>query len=187
VQLNQKGYAEADSWTYQTAEPDIFVGGDIYTGPKFVIDAIAAGKEGADSLHRFVHEGHSLTLGRVRRDNFKYLDKENVMIAIDSFDSAKRQKHGIDAGKVKTFRDDRLPFTEEQVKAETARCLSCGAALVDQNICIGCGLCTTRCKFDAIQLHRKYDAWGVPYEKLVGNVLVTTAQKAARVVLKQEI
>ena len=187
VQVNKKGYAEADSWTYQTAEPDIFVGGDIYTGPKFVIDAIAAGKEGADSLHRYVHEGHSLTLGRVRRDNFKYIDKSNVLIAVDSFDSARRQKHGIDADKVKTFRDDRLPFTEEQVKTETARCLSCGAALVDQNICIGCGLCTTRCKFDAIQLHRKYDAWGVPYEKLVGHVLATTAQKAGRSLLKKEI
>lgn len=187
VQLSKKGYAEADSWTYQTAEPDIFVGGDIYTGPKFVIDAIAAGKEGADSLHRFVHEGHSLTLGRVRRDNFKYIDKENVLIAIDSFDSAKRQKHGIDIEKVKTFRDDRLPFTEEQVKTETARCLSCGAALVDQNICIGCGLCTTRCKFDAIQLHRRYDAWGVPYDNLVGHVLATTVQKAARSLLKKEI
>ena len=185
VKLNKKGYAEADGWTYQTAEPDVFVGGDIYTGPRFVIDAIAAGKEGADSLHRFVHEGHSLTLGRVKRDNYHYLDKDNLVIG--SYDTAPRQKHGIDADKVKTFRDDRLPFTEEQVKTETARCLSCGAALVDQNICIGCGLCTTRCKFDAIQLHRKYDAWGVPYEKLVGHVLATTAQKAGRSLLKKEI
>ena len=35
---------------YQTAEPDIFVGGDVYTGPKFAIDAIAAGKTGRN-LH----------------------------------------------------------------------------------------------------------------------------------------
>jgi NADPH-dependent glutamate synthase beta subunit-like oxidoreductase len=187
VVLNKKGYAEADSWTYQTAEPDIFVGGDIYTGPKFVIDAIAAGKEGADSLHRFVHEGHSLTLGRVRRDNFKYIDKNNVLIPLSGYDSAKRNRHGVDESKVKTFRDERLPFTEEQVKAEAARCLKCGAAWVDSNICIGCGLCTTRCKFDAIHLHKEYDAWGVPYEKLVGHVLKTTVQRVGRRVMKKDV
>lgn len=185
VELNKKGYAEADSWTYQTAEPDIFVGGDIYTGPRFVIDAIAAGKEGADSLHRFVHEGHSLTLGRIRRDNYKYIDKDNL--EIDSYDTATRQKHGTDRSKVKTFEDDRLPFTEEQVKTETSRCLSCGAAKVDPNICIGCGLCTTRCNFDAIHLHRAYDAWGVPYEKLVGHVVKTTAQKVGRRIVRKDI
>ena len=185
VALNQKGYAEADSWTYQTAEPDIFVGGDIYTGPRFVIDAIAAGKEGADSLHRYVHEGHSLTLGRVKRDNYHYIDKDNL--SIGEYDTASRQKHGIDETKVKTFRDDRLPFTEEQVRAEAARCLSCGAAKVDRNICIGCGLCTTRCKFDAIHLRKEFDAWGVEYEKLVPLVLKTTAQKVGRRIVKKEI
>ena len=54
----------------------------------------------------------------------------------------------------KSFRDPQLVFTEEQVKTETARCLSCGASIVDENRCVGCGLCTTRCEFDAIHLHR---------------------------------
>ena len=40
------GGALADKLTYQTSEPDIFVGGDVYTGPRFAIDAIAAGREG---------------------------------------------------------------------------------------------------------------------------------------------
>ena len=44
---------------------------------------------------------------------------------------------------------------EEQVKAETSRCLSCGASVVDPNKCIGCGVCTTKCVFDAIHLHRE--------------------------------
>ncbi|MBP5239168.1 MAG: 4Fe-4S binding protein, partial [Oscillospiraceae bacterium] len=98
-----------------------------------------------------------------------------------------RNRHGVDESRVKTFRDERLLFTEEQVKAETARCLKCGAAVVDTNICIGCGLCTTRCRFDAIHLHKQYDAWGVPYEKLVGHVLKTTAQKVGRRVVKKDI
>ena len=74
VEFNPNGTLKADPVTYQTAEPDIFTGGDNYTGPRFAIDAIAAGKEGCVSIHRFVHEGQSLTLGRNRRQ-FIELDK----------------------------------------------------------------------------------------------------------------
>ncbi|MFA9377242.1 MAG: FAD-dependent oxidoreductase [Lachnotalea sp.] len=187
VELNRNNTAKADSWTYQTAQKDVFVGGDAYTGPRFAIDAIAAGKEGAESLQRFVWEGHSLTLGRVKRDNYKYLDKDNLVLP--EYDNAKRQKSGRDSSKSLSFKDERITFTEEQVKKETARCLGCGAARVDQNICIGCGLCTTRCKFDAIILTRKYDAWGVPYEKLVGAIVKDTVLKVGRTIagsFKQE-
>ena len=41
VEIRPNGGAIADPVTYQTAEPDIFVGGDVYTGPRFAIDAIA--------------------------------------------------------------------------------------------------------------------------------------------------
>lgn len=152
VEINPNGTAKADPVTYQTAEPDIFVGGDIYTGPKFAIDAIAAGKEGCESIHRFVHEGHSLTLARNLR-KFVELDKDNL--EIEEFDNAKRQIPGKKAGvAAETFKDLRSTFTEEQIRTEAKRCLGCGATVVDENKCIGCGLCTTRCEFDAIHLNR---------------------------------
>ncbi|MDD3402155.1 MAG: FAD-dependent oxidoreductase [Hespellia sp.] len=152
VELGRGGAAEADAVTLQTAEPDIFVGGDVYTGPKFAIDAIAAGKQACESIHRFVHEGHSLTLGRDLRQ-FVELDKEDINV--ETFDNAKRQIPGKKTGIAKsTFSDLRSVFTEEQVKAEADRCLGCGATVVDENKCIGCGLCTTRCEFDAIHLSR---------------------------------
>lgn len=152
VEFNRNGTAIADPVTYQTAEPDIFVGGDVYTGPKFAIDAIAAGKEGCVSIHRFVHEGHSLTLARDLR-KFVELDKDNIVV--EKFDNAKRQIPGRKAGVAKTtFHDLRSTFTEEQVQAEAKRCLGCGATIVDENKCIGCGLCTTKCEFDAIHLSR---------------------------------
>lgn len=152
VELNRNNTAKADGFTYQTAQSDIFVGGDVYTGPKFAIDAIAAGKQAAISLHRFVQPGQSLVLGRDRRQ-YIALDKENL--EIKDFDNTPRQTPPTDATKAKTYNDDRLPFTEEQLKKETERCLGCGATIVDQYKCVGCGLCTTKCKFDAIQLKRK--------------------------------
>ena len=153
VEFNPNGTAKADPVTYQTAEPDIFVGGDAYTGQKFAIDAIAAGKQGAISLHRYV-QGATLTIGRDRRQ-FIELDKKNALIAVDSYDNTPRQRIGYNDALRKTFRDERIAFTAEQVKAETARCLGCGASIVDPNKCIGCGVCTTKCAFDAIHLHRE--------------------------------
>ena len=154
VQLGRGQGAVADPVTYQTAEPDIFVGGDVYTGPKFAIDAIAAGKEGAISIHRFVQPHSSLTIGRNRRQ-FIELDKDNI--ALESYDRAPRQTCGMDEAidYRHSFRDAHLTFTEEQVRTETARCLGCGASVVDPNKCIGCGVCTTKCEFDAIHLHRE--------------------------------
>ena len=154
VELRPNGGALANKLTYQTSEPDIFVGGEVYTGPKFAIDAIAAGREGAVSLHRYVHEHCTLTIGRNRRD-FIELDKTNIKV--EAYDSSSRQippKADVKE-QAKTFRDLSQSLTEEQVKKETSRCLSCGASVVDPNKCIGCGICTTKCMFDAIHLHRE--------------------------------
>jgi len=144
-------YPVADKLTYQTAEEDIFVGGDCYTGPKFAIDAIAAGKEAAESLHRYVQHGH-MTIGRNRRD-FIELDKDDIMV--ESYDNGSRQVEGV-AAKENPFSEYMVTLSEDQVRKETARCLSCGASVVDENRCIGCGICTTKCAFDAIQLHRDH-------------------------------
>ena len=153
VEFDPNGTAKADPVTYQTAEADIFVGGDAFTGQKFAIDAIAAGKQGAVSLHRFV-QGATLTIGRDRRQ-FIELDKKSALIAVDSYDNTPRQRVGYNEVLRNTFRDERVAFTAQQVRAETARCLGCGASIVDPNKCIGCGVCTTKCAFDAIHLHRE--------------------------------
>ncbi|MBQ9341576.1 MAG: FAD-dependent oxidoreductase, partial [Lachnospiraceae bacterium] len=154
VELRPNGGIIADSLTLQTAEPDIFAGGDVFTGPRFAIDAIAGGREAAVSMHRFVHPGNRLDLARDRRE-FIELDKDDILV--ENFDNAKRQIPGKKAGIAKdTFEDLRLTLTEEQVKAEANRCLGCGATTVDENRCIGCGLCTTKCEFDAIHLTREF-------------------------------
>ena len=164
LEQDEKGRAKADSLTYQTAQPDIFVGGDVYTGPKFAIDAIAAGKQGAISIHRFVQEGQSLTIGR---DRLEYIELDKDGLDYDTIrrnlDETPRQVPEKIAEKAATFKDDRKTFTEEQLKKETARCLGCGASFVDPNKCLGCGVCTTRCKFDAIHLRKRTFVESVEY------------------------
>lgn len=156
VEVRPNGTAVADPVTLQTAEKDIFVGGDINHGARFAIDAIADGREGYVSIHRFVHPGNSLTIGRDLR-TFNELDRDDIHV--ESYDNAKRQVPGMKPGEAaKTYKDLRLTLTEEQVRAEANRCLKCGATTVDVNRCIGCGLCTTKCEFDAIHLERDMPA-----------------------------
>ena len=185
MQFSRKGTVYVDSLSYQTGEPDIFAGGDVVTGPRFAIDAIAAGKEGAISIHRFVHPGQRLDFGRDRRD-YKALDVSTAAVSIESFDTAPRQKAvgGAAAEAKKTFKDLRGVFTEEQLKKETERCLGCGAVTVDEYMCVGCGICTTKCKFDAIHLEKITDNVGTPYfqtlARIAGNVPVRLGTIAAK-------
>lgn len=182
VELGRGNGAVADALTYQTAEPDIFVGGDVYTGPRFAIDAIAAGKQGAISIHRFVQPHSSLTIGRNRND-FIELDKNDIKV--ENYDNSSRQIPGtnqsIDAKK--SFRDAKLTLTEEQVKAETARCLGCGASVVDPNKCIGCGICTTKCEFDAIKLNRELPGCSkmVPSEDKLKYILPNALKQSIKI------
>ena len=165
LETTKKGTAIVDEITCQSAQSDIFAGGDVVTGPKFAINAIAAGKEAAISLHRYVHPGQTLTMGRDRRF-YKALDKEHALLDLAQFDNDKRQMPGYNAAKANTFSDARVTFTEEQVRKETARCLGCGATKVDEYLCIGCGLCTTKCKFDAIHLKKVRDLHAGTFETM---------------------
>ncbi len=155
IEVGRGGRVAADPVTYQTAQPDVFIGGDVYTGPRFVIDAIAAGHEAAISLHRFVQTGSSLTVSRNQR-HYVELDKTDIALNPMDYDHAGRQIAPCERVEriLHNWHDPKLTFTEEQIRTETARCLSCGASIVDENKCIGCGLCTTRCEFDAIHLTR---------------------------------
>jgi thioredoxin reductase/ferredoxin len=176
----------ADAATYQTDEPDVFAGGDVVTGPRFAIDAIAAGKEGAISIHRYVQNGQSLVLGRIKRD-YRAFDKTNINL--DGYDSTPRQQIAHVDGKEskQTFRDLRETFTEEQVRIETERCLGCGVAVADEFMCIGCGACTTKCRFDAISLVKTHNAEGSDLKEVKKIIIKHALKRKVRVAVNKPI
>lgn len=187
VEIRPNGTAVADPVTLQTAEPDIFIGGDINHGARFAIDAIADGREGMVSINRFVHYGQSLTLGRDLRQFIEF-DREDINV--ESYDNAARQVPGLKPGDAAhTYEDLRLPFTEEQIRAEASRCLKCGASHVDVNRCIGCGLCTTRCEFDAIKITRDIPNGSRMYSAENGKlkaVLPNMAKRGIKILLNRK-
>jgi NADPH-dependent glutamate synthase beta subunit-like oxidoreductase len=183
IELKPNRTVKADPFTLQTAEPDVFAGGDVFTGPRFAIDAIALGKEAAISIHRFVQPGQSLVIGRDRRE-YRALDKRNAVI--EGYDNTPRQKPADQGGhNAKSFRDTRGIFTPEQLRKETERCLSCGATVTDEFLCVGCGQCTTKCKFDAISLVRKYDGEGVAFEGLKPVVIKQIVKRTGKIAIKR--
>ncbi len=181
VALTGRKTIEVNPITLQTTRADIFAGGDVASGPKLAIDAIAAGKEAAVSIHRFVQKGQSLVFGRDTQ-SYIMLDK-NSLRDIQSYDETKRQKTvHVDGKKSRmTFSDLRGTLTEEQIKKETSRCLGCGASKVDEYLCVGCGACTLKCKFDAIKLKRVHDVKGFEIENLPKKVMVNVLKRKMKI------
>jgi len=176
--LNPNQTLIADAVTYQSGQPDVFTGGDCYTGPRFAIDAIAAGKQGAISIHRYVQPGQSLVFGRDRR-SYIAVDKDNL--DLNGYDRTPRQSITHKTSNVDRFGDDRMTFTEEQMIRETKRCLGCGVARVEEYMCVGCGQCTTKCKFDAIHLERVYDETGARFEDVKPLVIKNIIKREFRI------
>ena len=174
-----------DAVTFQSNEPDIFVGGDCATGPKYTIDAIATGREGAVSIHRFVNKGQTLTIHRNTRE-FKELNKDDIVLPTEKIKKPARAAVAIDSKKVRTMQDDRVTFTEEQIRSEASRCLSCGRSVVDPNKCIGCGICTTKCEFDAIHLKRvrPQNSKMIPAEDKFKAIVPYAAKRQVKIIKK---
>ena len=189
IDTGAKGTVLVDEYGRTNVE-DVFAGGDLVTGPKFAIDAIAAGKEASISIHRYVHPGQTQDLGRDHRD-YKPLDVATLGINAVGFDNAPRQKAADAPAKEakKSFKDLRGTLTEEQIKKEAARCLGCGCVVVDEDMCIGCGICTTKCKFDAIHLEKVMDHTSYSYMNTlmtaVGNAPAAASRFVAKKILKK--
>ena len=185
VYADNKGIVSVDKYL-QTTAPDVFAGGDVVTGPKFAIDAIAAGKEASISIHRYVHAGQTQHYGRDKRD-YKALDISTLAIAAEGFDTAPRQKTAAVSGKEakKTMEDLRGTLTEEQIKKEAARCLGCGCVVIDEDMCVGCGICTTKCKFDAIHLEKYMDTKYESYHKTLLTAVSNAPKAIERLAVKK--
>ncbi|WP_105614785.1 FAD-dependent oxidoreductase [Vallitalea okinawensis] len=185
VKLTNRNTIDVNTVTLQSSKTDIFAGGDVASGPRLAIDAIAAGKEAAVSIHRFVQKGQSLIFGRDTH-SYKVFDKDNLAEP-QGYDGAVRQRIGHVDGNVSrtTFKDLRGILTEEQIKKETARCLGCGATKTDEYLCVGCGACTLKCKFDAIKLEKVHDVKGFEIENLPKAVIKKAVGRKVKIMVNK--
>ncbi|MGO9691378.1 MAG: NAD(P)-binding protein, partial [Syntrophobacteraceae bacterium] len=136
--LTDWGTMKVDPLTCQTHDNDIFAGGDAVTGPRTVIEAISAGKQAAISIGRYIR-GEDIKAGRER-------EWEAVQeVATEGYDRIPRARMPVVSPEIRTgnFEEVQLGLTEEQVRAEANRCLSCG-------VCSECYQCVEACLANAI-------------------------------------
>ena len=136
--LTDWGTMTVDPLTFQTHDIDIFAGGDAVTGPKTVIEAIAAGKQAAISMGRYIC-GEDLKEGREKEWNAV------EQVSTEGYDRIPRAQMPAVAPetRIATFDEVQLGFTEQQVREEAMRCLSCG-------VCSECYQCVEACLANAV-------------------------------------
>jgi heterodisulfide reductase subunit A-like polyferredoxin len=141
--LNDWNTMQVDPLTLQSNDPDIFAGGDAVHGPRTVIEAIAHGKQAAISIDRFIR-GEDLIEGRDKE--WKAIEE----VETEGYDLIPRERMPrLDAEERSgNFDEVQLGFTEEQVRLEAQRCLSCG-------ICSECYQCIEACLAGAV-LHEDH-------------------------------
>jgi ferredoxin len=125
---------KVDPLTLQSDDPDIFAGGDAVSGPKTVIEAIAAGKEAAISINRFLN-GVDLKEGRGKKvEVAKEFQKQK-------YHPTKRAQMPVSKAseRVKNFDEVQLGLTRDTIVEEAKRCLGCGCS------------CIQACHYDVIQ------------------------------------
>ena len=134
LRLNKWGDVDIDGFSMQTSEVKVFAGGDCVTGPATVIEAIAAGRRAAAAIDEFVTQGY------VRPGTEDYTCSRGSLedLPRDEFSAFPRlpRAHGAEldvADRFDGFPEVEFALTEEQARAEAARCLTCGCS--KQNDC----------------------------------------------------
>ncbi len=142
IDLTRWGTVEVDPITYATGREGVFAGGDLQTGPWVAIGAIAAGREAAESVSRYI-EGRDMAEGRepITKDNPLYRPvPENEPI------KARAKMPELEPEERRTsFNEVELGYEPEAGKDEAHRCLNCG-------YCCECFQCVEACGPGAVTL-----------------------------------
>ncbi|MFA4915773.1 MAG: FAD-dependent oxidoreductase [Syntrophales bacterium] len=147
LETTKWGTITVDPLTLQTSRKGVFAGGDAVTGPGIAISAVAAGKEAATSISRYLR-GEDLSAGREK----PVLEKARFSDIYDGQPKSPREKMDMIPLEQRrtTFSEVKKGLTEEQAKREGLRCLNCG-------LCSECLQCVEVCKAEAVnhQLEEK--------------------------------
>ena len=145
VSLSKRGAIEIDAKTGATNIEGVFAGGDAVTGPAFVIDAIAAGKKAARSIHQYLNE-QPLEPEEDWKEPEKF-SQEEIEDRKKRFPSRSKMEMREEPVKarVQDFREVALGYSLEEALEESSRCL---AGQIEG--CIECHECERRCEPNAI-------------------------------------
>jgi formate dehydrogenase major subunit len=123
-----------DPDTFETNIKGVFAGGDAVSGPRTVIEAIAAGRQAADSMHSFL-TGSPMTSPPREVNVTRGANLHDV--SIRNFDGIQTQpgeripERPVNT-RVRDFCEYTLDFSEDVALREAGRCLSCGCVALSK-------------------------------------------------------
>jgi heterodisulfide reductase subunit A-like polyferredoxin len=159
--LTTWGTLQVDPVTLQSADPDIFGGGDAVSGPRTVVEAIGAGKEAALSIDRFL-QGRDLLEGRPKH----WEGVIDVSTEGQVPQARIRMAHAPADRRIQNFNEVQLGYEESDTRLEAGRCLKCG-------VCSECYQCVEACLARAVD----HDQTVVEKEIEVGSVVLATGSR----------
>jgi NADH-quinone oxidoreductase subunit F len=126
----------ADPRTLATGRAGIFAGGDVVSGPRTIIEAVAAGRRAAGSVHEYlarVADGEAEILATVR-----YRTPAEPALRLDIAERARTHPAPpvVDTG---SFRATQPGFTEGAARAEASRCFRCDAVYGCPSVAVAAG------------------------------------------------
>ncbi len=161
IGLTNSGTVVADPVTLQTNLKGVFAGGDVVSGPATVIEAIAAGKEAAISIDRYL-QGIDLKEGRPQeRQRVKDVPKKGVVKKARAVMPVLSVSE-----RVRSFKEVESGFDEKRAVEEANRCLNCA-------ICSECLECVKACERKAVHHEMREEI----VEVNVGNIVLSTGYK----------
>ncbi|GAB4403783.1 MAG: FAD-dependent oxidoreductase [Anaerolineales bacterium] len=167
LEVTRFGTFQVDPKTLATNRPGIFAGGDAARGPGALIEAIAAGRRGALSIHRYLKGEPLLTPREEIPLPVAELSPEEVRAELATGAAAPRPRAIIPtlpvAERLQGFAEVELTLDEEAAVREAERCLGCG-------ICSECHRCVVACKAEAIDHQQAPVEMEIP----VGAVVLAT-------------
>ena len=170
VTLNANGSVRVDENSLATERPGVFAAGDAIKGTAFVIDAIAEGHRAAAAIGRSLRGEPAAAEASPQQPVATFTQAEiDARILDGGIKPTPRvlETHLPVETRIGNFNEVETGYTEEQARAEAARCLACG-------ICSECGACVDACGFDAINL----EMTDRTYDISVGAVVLAPGYKA---------
>jgi NADPH-dependent glutamate synthase beta subunit-like oxidoreductase len=143
----------ADPLTLQTRRPKIFAAGDLVSGPKSVIEAMAQGREAAVSIDRFL-TGETLRWGRAYWDGTCITE-----FPIDRSGAVARSRAALPrlpVGSRDIHTEVEKTLNMKAAREEAERCLNCGRPGEFNQTCWYCLPCEIECPVEALEVRIPY-------------------------------
>ncbi len=123
---------DADEQTLQTNIPGVFAGGDCFSGPRLLVEAVAGGRYAARSIHYYVTTGEIPPIEDRQREMMPPAMVDSLVNVIPSPTNAIKPIIPLEE-RMSTFREVEGTISEQQCLSEAARCLNCGIYCYDQD------------------------------------------------------